>query len=713
MILISAAVCQEPKIWTGDHDGFTRIAFRLAVADDYKISIEEGAVRVKFPNVNSFDTSSIFQRISRDRLHKIEHFKAGRSLKIEYICDCLPVFSLQEPGVFVVDIGDKYSSTKNEGQVARKLINFPTATGLEDRSNSEAIDTISRDRHYIVEAKKLKTDPLHGGLEPRLGIQSLNNLIRKLTNGIDLGLLDIMPRGENPSAKDNLSRKYPPTMQNVPIEIQRSADDLNKLGKTHSENKCAGKIFFDVSHWSRRQSFQDGLRNFEFNILEVTETKNSVSALKYARRYLYFGLGSEAKHIILHSQDSSREGRLLLAIAEIVNGDVISDSVALDEQRNCRNGASLWRALGKLDQGAIDIEKERELLGHFRSLPNDLRRTISARFISYLLGAGATESAEIVYRMFEDDEVNAELEFSKGQIELAEGRVDNAMERFESVYLGQSSKSIQSLTQLIRLRADRTEAISPELGNSVESFIYQGGDLSDMDGLTTAGVLSAAGVGDVDKAWRRLEIARKRIDVDFSPITNLVGNYMLLSSGVSFLMAFNAMSDYDAIQLTEENQMAIFDRLSGLGFEDLANDFRSKTGLNYSSNSERISHSVELLRDRKYSDVLLALEGVDTGSATKVRVISYLGLDMVDAAKIEFEKVINKEDFLAFFRQMASDLNIEKLADPDLLALLAVLRDGDEDDAGKSQPIVEGNEELQKIVAVKDAIAKLVPDVVD
>lgn len=108
-VLLTAGTVQAQTIVTrsGEHEGFTRLVMRLPDDTDWSLtqSGTSATVNIDAPDA-VFDTSRVFNPISRARLQSLAQNGPGQPLRLQLGCDCTVTSYVQEDGFLVLDIRD-------------------------------------------------------------------------------------------------------------------------------------------------------------------------------------------------------------------------------------------------------------------------------------------------------------------------------------------------------------------------------------------------------------------------------------------------------------------------------------------------------------------------------------------------------------------------------------------------------------------------------
>ncbi|MFQ5624393.1 MAG: hypothetical protein ACE5FS_13480, partial [Paracoccaceae bacterium] len=105
----AASAQQQVQVLSGEHDGFSRLVFRLRPDLPHEVSTRPGLVRIKFPGRHLvFDVSGLFDKLSRERLVSVRQTGAagGSVLQLNLACACEPFVFPFRGNYLVVDIRD-------------------------------------------------------------------------------------------------------------------------------------------------------------------------------------------------------------------------------------------------------------------------------------------------------------------------------------------------------------------------------------------------------------------------------------------------------------------------------------------------------------------------------------------------------------------------------------------------------------------------------
>ena len=106
LIAVAGVACaQDVTVRSGEHDGYTRLVVKVPPDTDWILKQTKNGARLNVALEGvKFQTDSVFQRLTQNRLSAISQSNADDALLMEFGCDCAATAFLYRDTMIVVDI---------------------------------------------------------------------------------------------------------------------------------------------------------------------------------------------------------------------------------------------------------------------------------------------------------------------------------------------------------------------------------------------------------------------------------------------------------------------------------------------------------------------------------------------------------------------------------------------------------------------------------
>ncbi len=410
----TSASAQALTVRSGEHEGYTRLVVQVPSGTGWMLDPVENGARLSIGIDNAtFNTASVFDRLSGNRLQSLQQAGPGAALEMTFGCDCVATAFLHRQTMVVIDIAP------DQG------------TPASDPVEPEALPRTAS----IPAQKPLPTDipatelalPLlqlnQRNFEEQLASRILQSADREV---VDLELAGVGSRESSSFGPLRSSEKLVPNLR-----LSSVLDEVSGLGnlavpQIDSKPECITDSELGFGTWSGARSFSEDVAELRVGLFQEFDRVDQAYAMDLAKLYTYFGFGVEAHQALSLLSETSVEQRRLAAIASVMDGLPAPTPNPLAGQQRCDGAAALWALLseGKLQSDAHVKAIERS----FGRLPWHLRQHLGPDIAEMFVSAGRLEASRRILRAVErilEDEP-ADVTFAQAKIADAAGDTDTA-----------------------------------------------------------------------------------------------------------------------------------------------------------------------------------------------------------------------------------------------------------------------------------------------
>ena len=439
--LTVAAMAQGIPVYSGEHDGFTRIVVDFSRPTDWSVTREPQGYRVTFdPAPQRLDLSRVFDLIPRDRLENITQSPRDGSLILYSSCDCdLEAFDAGSDAV-ALDIrdspergGENRPSVLPPGLTVRttaelrpvlppesQALQVVAETSRSERTNGSAAPAPageapapSRPRQREAAAQEAAPGPpvLPGSMSERLQARSLAlALAADLERAARAGLVDMPnadraePERSPPGAPDAGGAAGSPTRpargsdgrENVRL---RSAHDIWSEAARRAggrEARCVSQRAFEFMAVAEPRRLMARLPKLRADLVDARGAVSEAGARALAEAYLALGFGAEAALVLRDAGLPALWASRYRSLARIVDHGGDSDEAAWAGAAGCQSAIALWAVLGQAPGLPGDAVDTAAVQAAFFELPAHLRIHLGDDLAARLRAAGHGAAADAV-----------------------------------------------------------------------------------------------------------------------------------------------------------------------------------------------------------------------------------------------------------------------------------------------------------------------------
>lgn len=603
----SGAAADDLTVRSGEHEGFTRLVVHVPQDTGWVLKHTKNGARLHVALKDAtYDISSVFRRLTQDRLTAMSQAKPGAALELEFGCDCVASAYLFKNTMIVIDIAP--------GTLPPSLISdVPLPVLPENRKqepapgSEQALDTL---------ALPLLNQNANG-FEDQLST--------RLLQGADRDIIDLNIAAVGPRASTSKQEVFLPSDLEMNIQVTSILDDLEGLlGPDIPELKkrrdCVSSDELAFEDWSDGRPFAVQAAYLRSELYQEFDTVDTHKAMELAKLYAYSGFGAEAMTALNLLADQSLETDRVAAIGRVLDNGPLTENNPFAGLQRCDSDAALWAALteGNLREDANLTAIEQS----FVRLPDHLRRHVGPALSDILVDGKELEAARRVLRSVDrvNTQTNASLAHAKASVASAEGDAPKT-EALLTEAIEASDATFEApiaLARLVDKRWRERGAISPKELELADSYTveFRHADIGEMMQRTHAVALSLG--QEFDAALDAL--AELPEDEDTTDALNRV--VLILTEraeDATFSRRILALPQKQADGLTTDTAIAVANRLTELGFSRQARALANRPQDRLRTDELARVRARAALLDQRPHQALLELEDDHTEEAIDLR----------------------------------------------------------------------------------------------
>lgn len=485
---------QPVTVIGGEHPAFTRIVLQSAAPFAWTAQESRDRVVITLSEDRlSLDSARVFQRIPRTRLTDLN--RQGGRLVLQLACAC-PVRIVEDgSAVLIVDISDPVPDTaagpaphsEETARLRRHLDALPRQAAQRAGAALAAELTLSEQfRGFTTEAG---TPPLPEGpgaqatpieepgatpnaIGPPAGtaVETLPEglaeaLIEALTEAIDSGLIDPASGVDRASLTRPEAPMPQPAALPTNLRLRIASDPQTTAADSHDPPgvDCPDPAATAFLTAPLTEPFATALGRLNRRLYGEFDQPDADSALALVRHYLAWGLGAEARLVLVNDQEFAVERDLLLGVADVIEHRHSNARQRLAGKLDCPGATALLAALAAAPVTQIHSQDDAlsdRLLAAFLITPPGLRAALGPQLVELFLAADALDPARRALEALERGELLArtELERLTAQIDVARGDAERAAQRLDA----RATQDAAALALRLEIATSRNETLEPD-----------------------------------------------------------------------------------------------------------------------------------------------------------------------------------------------------------------------------------------------------------
>ncbi len=645
LVLAHPAAAERVSVLSGEHRGFTRLALVLPEPSEWEFGRVDNGYELRIAREGvELDVSSVFNRIARRRISDVQVSPDMKGLRIALDCNCWANVFEDRPGLIVIDV--------REGRApAASRYEMP----LEDQAPVRQVttprtDDLARDFSLYwrnlpplpaAQAEPAATPAEEPAPDERVA-QAQEHLVQQIARAAAQGLLEADVPAEPAAPTAALIAPEPVALppdsaaNHLSLRAQSALDrELGRPAERLAEvvpSICVPDVVLDVAGWADGRPMADQLAARRAAVVGEFDAPSATAVGDFARTYLHFGLGAEARKTLAAFDVTVPDADILQTIGQIMDLGPVRPDARLPGMTSCDGAAALWAMLAAERAPARDSINTNAIVQAFSALPLHLRQHLGPQLGERLLAAGERDAAEMIRNAIQravsgPDEglsmVNARLDLSRGDDDAAERNLHEAARDN-----GTTGAEAHALLLENRLRQGRP--IEPALIETTAAlgFEHRGTDLGRR--LDRMQVLALAASGAFDQAFATFN----RLGRDAEAADPLLDYLTATAPDTVFLAQLFADNQLLTAQRPPAVRQAMARRLIDLGFAEAAQ--RPLLAADPQDAGDRILLAEAAMAMRDPQGALRHLAGLENSEASAIRGRALQALGQHDAAAKAF-----------------------------------------------------------------------------
>ena len=695
---IGLSAAEVVAVASGEHEGYTRLVFKISPDREWKLETGESSARLLFPMQNLvFDDDRVFSRIPKTRLVSVGTEQRDNFAEYHMTLGCYcEVKAFPYLNTYIVlDISDRSNSSIMTTLTRHSAPALLSSTLLDANDLPPVfVSWASPLAPFYKESPHEVNFPQQGGDIESFGLSSaqapdappsamLNNnsvadleekvqesevslqdavdtarasLLHQLTLAADQGLLDLNEPVPEPHQVAKVEYEVVPEKDHekpienenqVVIQTVYSRDAKPTAHSEESQNrKCPSYGSLDIASWGGGANFSEEISIARKRLIGEFDEPDIAELERLIHTYIRYGFGAEAISYLSDSNLEIKNRRLLLDLAAIVDDLPASFDGPLYEATDCAGLAGLWAMVGTYPNVEGELENAESIIDAFADLPPDVRRLFGPKLVSSLVDRGHDALGRLVVDILEraPGSHGDAYDLTVGNLMETEGREAEAGEEYQALFEDNTIVATDALIELgtIELHQDRPPSthLLLDLGTAaiVERGTQKGAALRRLESLWM--VKS----GNEAEAINLL-IDEMRIDPMNTEIYQRTAEEII--SGISLSVEFEnnyAEIVHSYAQYISENESAdnlrreIAQNLLQSGLPDYALNILQPS-LRRHDLGARLLAAKANLRVYRPKIALKLLEGATSDAARLVRVEALLGIEEFESALSELDQM--------------------------------------------------------------------------
>ena len=657
---------EDVPVRSGAHDGFVRLVVHLPRRVEWQLTGAGSERRLSFGSGDlRFDTSDVFNRITRDRIAAVTQPGAAVSsdaaaLDIALACACEVTAYWAGSSMLVVDVsGDATALVPDKPDAVTAGATPPGATlGVTSTNSFDTMlalpDTavppgasavVSRGLQQHLEAVPspmasntappvMSTDPFHAALAEELG------------RAASQGLLAAQTERPKPTSPDDPSREAASDAtemheQDTAKQADMAAGAASAIahstfgtsfdetvlangGTDHGDSHaraCPDSTALDVMEWASDADFSTQIGTLRHRLTSEFDRVDPAALKELARAYVHFGFGAEALQVLDLAGDAvdrADKTGLIREMAMILETGALDRPSALHGHMGCDGPAALWSVLAHPEISPETEVNEAAVLRTLSAMPQHLRDYLGPIAARRFLAAGRTQSAERLFHILDRDDIEGSSaeQLAKAVATMSDDMPGAADDRLAVVSAGNSKLAAEALLHRIETRLATGRGVPEDMADLASAYALEMRDTALGQSLLRAGLEAMAAAGNFDGAFA--EWGRLRADLSADDNRRVVNTvYGLLArdgADMVFLTRAFGASDITVKQLDTETGNNVAMRLLELGFARAALRYVASNEEGEGMRDRRIIRAGAALamdQPRRAENALLGLRGED------------------------------------------------------------------------------------------------------
>ncbi len=456
-----------------------------------------------------------------------------------------------------------------------------------------------------------------------------------------------------PSAEPEAPYATLPITEDGHISVETGADRAaaaagQRIGKTDDGTACLDPSLFDAASWG--EPLDEGI-NFGAHRAQIVgefDQPQPEGMTDLTRYYIYLSFGAEARALIQRYPDVVQHPAVLYVMADVMDNKEAAAAPSLVKQMACSGATALWATLAQPKLLPSQSINKPAVTLTFSALPAHLRRHLGPRLAEKFLAMGDQETADIIRRAFgravaPDD---TSLELVNAEFDVADGRVDSALNRLDTVVANDDSNLPEALLRRVNTTLDSGAAVPEQTLTLLESLVFELRGTEIGAQLVDANIRARGSVRYYETAFNLLRDAVAQGEVSDARAVELrqilFGQLAKNSSDASFLRRISGHMD-QVVKMPAANRREIAQRFLDLNLPDPARQVLAGTGASVPDEADRLLYALAALLDSRPDVAIGYLAGLHGDEAESLRAQALAHAGDYAAATTKYESLGNTE----------------------------------------------------------------------
>lgn len=608
---------QTVTVRSGEHGDFTRLVFDIPGSADWSIeNADDRMLLFRLDGVApTFDTSSAFDRIGRDRILDLSRNDDGE-LEVALACACdFNSFALNASMVVL----DVFASDEKATDQASDPVVLPLLPAVDHLAGRTA-GPLGGLPHILddVLAEQTRINPDLDGAAALI----TQDIARAVSEGVldpgDTIALTVEPSAAPPSAGPPISVTSPldpPVKEVVLTRDAQRREDVISLSGAH----CAGDEDLDLQGWGLDRSINQAFAEGFAHLYGEFDQPDKTAAVELVRSMLHFGFGAEARSLLFLT--SREPDPLLFGLSFVVDGGV-DETGYLQAMAECETAAALWAFLGADGKAAEPGVNPDVIVRHFAGLPRSLRRHLGLRLANRFTETGHPDTAATVLsRVGSVTGRDApEVLFGEALAAAASGDTREALETLTPLSKSGADVASRAAVRVAELSHEQGATIDGGVRETIAAFAAERRHGEEGSDLWRANILALMDAGSFDEARAALANPSNASDEVVQETSNDFWQ-KLARDGNDIQFFKHAIPGAGSAEsgLHGETRTVVADRLTQSRFPEAALSWIAEDGLLMRSDRGRMLRAQAMLQLDRPEEAELLVIGLRDDAALKLR----------------------------------------------------------------------------------------------
>ncbi len=681
------------SVRSGIHDGFTRLVLDVGPNREWQMEESRGAAVITFPDqALSFATDEVFDRISTARISAVagETGEGSSTFRVELACACEVKSSNYSGQYIVIDVFDgpeldaaQPPQASNRWQPdglspmappasairfsaavmltapqQPSLMPDPVPTPVAEAQIPEGAALAAPQAPDIVAEIEASVGGVVSEMNAEVAVEdspalrarieaAQTQLLAQLTRAADQGLVEFIPTpvveiaaAPEPEPQPEPEPDMPPAIAEELLQqlSARSAyartteDALSEIVNQFAMPQCLEDAAFLMEGWGGDSGFSARLAKLRTGLLKEFDKVDQASLDAIIKLYLRYGLGAEARMLLLESGDELSDAALLKDMAEVLELRFSGVNGPISQGAGCGGAHEMWYlATGR---GDYQVLEPLAITDIFSSYPIEIRALIGPPLANAFIARGQADAAHVVLEIVRraEGEVTVAQRMAEARVREAQSDPRGAENIYRELIGTNDELAPDAMIALARLRLKQDAEVPASLLLDLEAAAFFNRNTEKADPLRLWEIRVRAAVEGPDKAlaqisetlaerdWLAPELKSIAADIFTTARAAEIGDYLYAQMALEYFGLLDQGPSGDAARLS------IAKELADIGLPETALDIIAPNLERPNPALTRLvaSAKVQLFQPETALQVLEGATGIE---AYKIRLQAYLQME--------------------------------------------------------------------------------------